>query len=66
MTPGAGSRRTRVVIMGADFALLGPARTMLRAEVPVIAVSAVRTGAGKSPTARWLAARSTPASTTRG
>jgi predicted GTPase len=40
---------------GADFLLLGPERTMLRAKVPVIATSAVRTGCGKSQTTRWLA-----------
>ena len=39
---------------GADFMLLGPARTMLHAAVPVIATSAVRTGCGKSQTTRWL------------
>ena len=39
---------------GADFVLLGPHRTMLDAAVPVIAVCAVRTGCGKSQTARWL------------
>ena len=39
---------------GADFSLLGPKRTMLEARVPVIAVSAVRTGVGKSQVARWL------------
>lgn len=39
---------------GADFVLLGPTRTMLRAKVPVIATSAVRTGCGKSQTTRWL------------
>jgi predicted GTPase len=39
---------------GADFILLGPRRTMLEARVPVIAVSAVRTGCGKSQTSRWL------------
>ncbi len=39
---------------GADFLLLGPERTMLQARVPVIAVSAVRTGCGKSQTTRWL------------
>ncbi len=39
---------------GADFVLLGPARTMLHAAVPVIATSAVRTGCGKSQTTRWL------------
>jgi predicted GTPase len=47
-------RASRALACGADFVLLGPARTMLRARVPVIAVSAVRTGCGKSQTARWL------------
>jgi len=37
---------------GADFMLLGPKSTMLESEKPVIAVTAVRTGAGKSPTSR--------------
>jgi predicted GTPase len=50
-------RASRALAAGADFALLGPRRTMLAAAVPVIAVSAVRTGAGKSPLARWLSAR---------
>jgi predicted GTPase len=45
---------SRVLSSGADFVLLGPQRTMLRAPKPVIAVSAVRTGCGKSQTARWL------------
>ena len=40
---------------GADFALLGPQRTMLVSRKPVIAICAVRTGAGKSQTTRWLA-----------
>jgi len=48
---------SRALAVGADFALLGPDRTMLRASVPVIAVSAVRTGCGKSQTARWIARR---------
>jgi len=47
---------SRALALGADFVLLGPARTMLRASIPVIAVSAVRTGCGKSQTARWLSA----------
>lgn len=42
---------------GADFVLLGPSRTMIKASIPVIAVSAVRTGCGKSQIARWLAGR---------
>jgi predicted GTPase len=50
-------RASRALAAGADFELLGPARTMLRAEIPVIAISAVRTGAGKSPLARWLSRR---------
>jgi predicted GTPase len=43
-----------VLAQGADFLLLGPERTQIKAMVPVIAVSAVRTGCGKSQTARWL------------
>jgi predicted GTPase len=42
------------VALGADFLLLSADRTMLRAKVPVIAVTAVRTGAGKSQTTRYL------------
>ena len=45
---------SRALAAGADFALLGPRRTMLRAQVPVIAISAIRTGCGKSQVARWL------------
>ncbi|ACB49527.1 unknown [Crocosphaera subtropica ATCC 51142] len=45
---------SRVLAGGADFLLLGPQQTMLTATVPVIAVSAVRTGCGKSQTSRWL------------
>jgi len=48
---------SRVLAAGADFVLLGPDRTMIDAKVPVIAVSAVRTGCGKSPTARWISQR---------
>ncbi|MGR8921828.1 MAG: cyclic 2,3-diphosphoglycerate synthase [Gammaproteobacteria bacterium] len=49
---------SQVLASGADFTLAGPRHTMLDASAPVIAVSAVRTGCGKSQTARWLAARS--------
>lgn len=45
---------SRVLAMGADFVLLGPDRTMIQAPVPAIAVSAVRTGCGKSQVTRWL------------
>ena len=47
-------KASRVLAAGADFVLLGPHRTMLRAKVPVIAVTAVRTGCGKSQVSRWL------------
>ncbi len=40
---------------GADFVLLAPEKTMLKAKVPVIAVCAVRTGSGKSQTSRRVA-----------
>lgn len=43
--------------MGANFVLPSATATMLRARVPVIAVTAVRTGCGKSQVSRWLAAR---------
>jgi predicted GTPase len=39
---------------GADFLLLGPEATMLRATKPVVAVTAVRTGCGKSQTSRRI------------
>lgn len=45
---------SRAMAAGADFVMLGPERTMLKASVPVIAISAVRTGCGKSQTSRWL------------
>jgi predicted GTPase len=48
---------SRALALGADFEILGPRRTMVRAPVAVIAVSAARTGSGKSPVARWLAKR---------
>jgi len=48
---------------GAGFALLGPRQTQLQSRLPVVSVTAVRTGAGKSPLtqhiARHLAARRT-------
>lgn len=37
---------------GADFVLLGPAKTMLKSSKPVISICAVRTGSGKSQTTR--------------
>jgi predicted GTPase len=41
-----------VLATGADFRLIGPRASMLRSSRPVVAVSAVRTGCGKSQTSR--------------
>jgi predicted GTPase len=41
------------IAAGADFKLLG-GRTMLKSTVPVVAITAVRTGAGKSQTTRYV------------
>jgi predicted GTPase len=40
---------------GAGFAMLGPRLTQLQSRLPVIAVTAARTGAGKSPLSQALA-----------
>ncbi len=48
-------KASQVLAAGADFCLLGPRRTQLRSARPVVSVCAVRTGAGKSPTARRVA-----------
>ncbi|MEW5893800.1 MAG: cyclic 2,3-diphosphoglycerate synthase [Pseudomonadota bacterium] len=45
---------SRALACGADFCLLGPERTQIKAGRPVIAISAVRTGCGKSQTSRYL------------
>jgi predicted GTPase len=46
---------SRVLAMGPKFSLLGPNSTAIPCEVPVISVLATRTGAGKSPTSRFVA-----------
>ncbi len=48
-------RASIALAAGADYLLLGPRSTMIKSSVPVIAVSAVRTGSGKSQTCRWIA-----------
>ena len=40
--------------MDVDFELLGAAKTMIKSSKPVIAITAVRTGAGKSQTTRYI------------
>jgi predicted GTPase len=48
---------SRALAEGADFMLLGPGETMIQSALPVIAISALRTGCGKSQTGRWLSKR---------
>ena len=45
---------SRAIAAGADFVLHGSGATMLASTKPVIAVTAVRTGVGKSQTTRYL------------
>ncbi|HEX9093502.1 MAG TPA: GTPase [Coriobacteriia bacterium] len=45
-------KASAVLAAGADFQLLGPDRTMLRSNKPVISICAVRTGVGKSGISR--------------
>lgn len=47
---------SRVVAAGIDFWLLGSERTQIRSTVPVLSICAVRTGCGKSPLCRFIAA----------
>ena len=46
---------SRAIAAGADIVLPGARRTMLRSRRPVVAVTAVRTGVGKSQTTRYVA-----------
>jgi predicted GTPase len=48
-------RASQVLAAGASFVLLGPDATMLQPTVPTVAVTAVRTGVGKSQTTRAIA-----------
>ncbi len=47
-------KASQVLAYGADFKLLGTKHTMLKSTLPVIAITAVRTGAGKSQTSRYI------------
>lgn len=46
---------SKALAAGASFRVLGPKETMLASTKPVIAVTATRTGAGKSTTSRYVA-----------
>ena len=43
---------SRINAVGADFTMIGAQRTMIKSTKPVIAITAVRTGCGKSQTTR--------------
>ncbi|MCB0045307.1 MAG: GTPase [Caldilineaceae bacterium] len=47
-------KAAQVMAAGANYQLLGPDQTMLKSSKPVIAVTAVRTGVGKSQTSRRI------------
>lgn len=49
-------KASQAIAHGADFRLLGTRATMLKSSKPVVSVCAVRTGAGKSPASRKVAA----------
>ena len=46
------SKASIVLACGADFRLMGPKNTMLKSNLPVVSICAVRTGCGKSQTTR--------------
>jgi len=49
-------KASMVLAAGADFRLIGPRASMLKAKIPLVSVCAVRTGAGKSQTTRKVCA----------
>lgn len=51
-----GNRAARCLAAGADFELLSHRDTMVTSSKPVIAITAIRTGCGKSQTTRYIAA----------
>ena len=48
-------KASMVQAAGASFVMLCPEHTQLKADVPVVSITATRTGAGKSPLTQWLA-----------
>ncbi|OGL47030.1 MAG: GTPase [Candidatus Schekmanbacteria bacterium RBG_13_48_7] len=45
-------KASKIIAAGADFCLIAAEKTMIKSNKPVVAVCAVRTGCGKSPTSR--------------
>lgn len=52
-------KASQVLACGVDFRLMGPDNTMIKSKAKVIAVTAVRTGSGKSQTTRYVAEKLT-------
>ena len=48
-------KASQMLAEGASFTLLGPQETMIKSNLPVISICAVRTGCGKSQTSRKIA-----------
>lgn len=48
-------KASMVQAAGASFVMLGTDHTQIKAAVPVVSITATRTGAGKSPLTQWIA-----------
>jgi predicted GTPase len=49
-----GHLAARVLTAGADFRIVGPVKSMLSSSKPLVSITAVRTGCGKSQTTRYV------------
>ncbi len=49
-----GHLSARALAAGADFRVLGPVKTMISSSKPLVSITAVRTGCGKSQTTRYV------------
>ncbi len=47
-------KASKVIANGADFKLMGTKSTMIKSSLPVIAITATRTGSGKSQVSRYI------------
>jgi predicted GTPase len=47
-------KASKVIASGADFRILGTKSTMIKSRLPVIAITATRTGSGKSQVSRYI------------
>jgi len=49
-----GHLTARTLAAGADFRIVGPVKSMLSSSKPIVSITAVRTGCGKSQTTRYV------------